>query len=199
MKNKVFYFIFSIFLFCTCTDKKKDKQSSLNNNLKSRSDSNFNKKNFDSLIVNIDTSIGTSLDYSEELLANPSFMEIYNHSNSYFGDALNFISKDSLSGWHPYVCILVMQNLPISEYMKFCNVYLNLFEKGKISEGILHVLIDPNFFKKRVIPKNFNNPEVIKFLNKVLDNGKVSNEFKVRIKTILSGEYIKNAESEYGK
>ncbi len=80
-----------------------------------------------------------------------------------------------------------MQNLAIEDYLKLCKVYLELYDKQKISEyGLLNVVM-PNFLEKKIIIDNYKNPDVINFLKIMKDKEKRSSEFKGHIENILSG------------
>lgn len=188
----IVYALFFVILFSDCSDRQKEQKNANVFEPENPTDSNYQKKNFDNLIVAIDKEIGTNLDRSEELLGNKKFVEIYDHSSVYLQDAIKFLLTDTLSGWRPFVCILAMQNLSVNDYTKFCNVLAELYEKDKIKEGMLQEAITPNFLEKRIIIKNYADPDVIKLLQRIQNNKKVSKEFNDRIEGILSGTYLRD-------
>src|SRR6267142_1257878 len=81
-------------------------------------DSNYHKKNFDSLfaIVCKDTS---GLDFSEELLTSSSFRVVYEHSSAYLEDAIRLLSKGEFNTMQASSCIFAMQNLSVVDYVVF--------------------------------------------------------------------------------
>jgi hypothetical protein len=177
-----------------CTNHVDKNQNLRDSTIDSEKNINYTKKNFDSLMQAINKEIGDSLDNSEELLSSPSFMEVYNHSSLYFEDAMGLLSKNNFTNWTPFVCILAMQKLSVSNYIKFSDFYVDLFEHDKIKERLLEDVIAPNFLDKRIIAENYNDAGVKQLLNRILRGKKISSEFNELILSILSGKYIKNIE-----
>ncbi len=179
-----------VFFFDACSDRREKKDSKNRADHTNTVDSNYSKGNFDSLMVVIEKAFPTGIDYGEEVLPSQAFKAIFDHSSIYLEDAIAFLSKENLSKLDASVCIFAMQNLLPDEYVKFCKVFIPLFEKKKIEEGILREAISPNFLQKRIIAENFTNPRVIELLNSIKNEKNLSTEFKDEIENILSGKYI---------
>ena len=159
-------------------------------------DSNYQKKEFDSLLSVTCKRISSGLDYSEELLVDSAFMCIYEHSSAYLQDAIWLLLNENFTQMEANICIYGMQNLPLIDYIRFCKFYLILYNQNKISQGTLELTISPNFLRKLIIPENYAKPIVIEFLNNIRENKNISKEFKEMLENILSGKYIRGIESE---
>ena len=184
----VYFLIFIFLIISSCSDRNSGDKSPEILVASDVLDSNYHKKNFDSLIITIDRETASNLDRSEEFLGNGNFLSIYDHSAFYLEDAINFISNDSLTGRRPFICILAMQNLPVKDYVRFCNALAELYEENKIKESLLKNAIMPNFLDKRIIIMNYNNASVVKLLERIRNNKEITREFKDDIEDILLGK-----------
>lgn len=158
-------------------------------------DSNYHKKNFDSLLSNICKG-KSNLDITAELLANSNFRVIYEHSPAYLEDAIRKLSNGNFTTMEAEACIYGMQNLQLIDYIDFCRFYLQLYNDNKVSEGMLKEVILPNFLQVRIIPKNSNDSNVVALLNKIKANERISIGFKNDIVNVLSGKYEKEIEGQ---
>lgn len=138
---------------------------------------------------------GMPLDYYEELLANKAFVEIFEHSSSYFDDVIKLLSKEKFTNEQLTICTYAMQNLDTNDYVGLCGLYVELYNHHKISEGVLEEIIMPDFLQKRIIAKNYADPNVIKVLNTIHNSKNISKNFKEIIESILSGKFLKDIEA----
>lgn len=195
MRNYILlFYLFTVVSFLSCTNNYQKKNTTTKIPLQGILDSDYHRKNFDSLMTIVCRET-TALDYSEELLADSSFGCIYEHSSAYLEDAINLLSKEHFTDTQASVCIFAMQNLSVIDYARFCQFYVQLYDRNKISEGMLKQAILPNFLQKRIIPENYDDPHVIALLNDIKNHQMVSGEFKKEIANVLSGKYIKDLEN----
>src|ERR1700749_1038189 len=76
----------------------------------------YKKKNFDSLINIVERNHSKMLDGTEELIADTAFKEIFEHSQVYFDDVMNLLSKKDIDQRRAYYCVFAMQNLELNDY-----------------------------------------------------------------------------------
>jgi hypothetical protein len=174
-------------LFYSCTsNQKKNEDKGLINDTDSIG-STHPRIAFDSAIKTIDSSMGISWDRNDKLILIPTFRELYEHSSSYLSDDIRYLSDSNITYRQAAICLYAMQNLQIEDYLKVCKIFLDLFNKHKISENLLSSAIMPNFLEHKNIVNNYNNPHVVEFLKTVRDNEQVSSELKDNIQNILGG------------
>jgi hypothetical protein len=154
----------------------------------------YRKKNFDSLMnVVVKTFPPNGLDFSEGLLSSNAFVEIFEHSSIYFDDVTKLLTTERFNDLQASYCIYAMQNLTVTKYVELSRIYLRLYDEKKISEGMLNLLVTPNFLQKRIILENYTRADVEDIL-KTISKKNISIQFKETIKTILSGKYAKDLE-----
>ncbi|WP_439697196.1 hypothetical protein ACFGVS_01650 [Mucilaginibacter sp. AW1-7] len=176
MKNQanIKQILYRFFLFATacmilfaCTN---NKQNLNNENFSSsrQKQTLYKKKNFDTLIQTIIKQTPRQMDVLEQYLDNKAFVEVFDHSLSYFPDVKKLLATRHFSAEQAFVCILAMQNLCIHDYLELCNIYLALYDDHMVSEQMLEAVIAPNFLNKIILKENNDNPDVLNFLNSVL-------------------------------
>jgi hypothetical protein len=146
----------------------------------------YKKKNFDSLINIVDRNHAGELNGTDELIEDSAFSEIFDHSPTYFDDVIKLLAKKEINQRKAYYCVFAMQNLKLDEYIRLCNIYKKLYDNNKIPEYTLERLIGGGFLEIRVIKDHNSNPDVIRFLNEMHDDKKVSKDFKNLLEEILS-------------
>src|ERR1700674_4166190 len=115
--NKVLLSVLVLASFCIgCSNQPEANTNEPHIVLQSLLDSNFHKKNFDSLmaIICMDTS---GIEFSESLLVNASFRVIYEHSPAYLPDVAELLLKGGFNMMKVSVCIYSMQNLSVVDYV----------------------------------------------------------------------------------
>ena len=153
-------------------------------------DSNYHKISYDSTILIIDKK-GKELESWDMLLTIDEFKNLYNHSFIYMENAVAFLSEKIFTIEQKNICVFSMQSLQIEDYIKFSQACLILYNKDKITELVLKNIISPNFLGRNNIAKNYKNPEVIRFLEILKDDVRISDELKKIAENILSGKYEK--------
>ena len=182
----VLFFVFiALNQGCSNSDRSKKENTSL-----AQSNLNYHKINFYSFID--EEKNDTLKDSYEELLYNKAFVNILEHGEFYIDDVILFLNKRNFNDMQVAVCIGAMQNLKVSDYVKPCNLILELYNSNKLPEGILEHAISPDFLRKRIIIDNYADPEVVKLLRNIENNNKVTNtDFKNYLPEILSGKSSK--------
>jgi len=153
----------------------------------------YKKKNFDSLMNVVEKAL-PGLDWYGAFIANKAFVEIYEHSSSYFDDVKKLLLKKQFNEDQAVICIFSMQNLNIDDYVELCRIYTELYDQHKISEDTLELIIIRDFLKKRVIGDNYTNPKVIALLNTLHNGQRISKSFKGVIEDILAGKFYNDTE-----
>jgi len=148
----------------------------------------YKKKNFDSLMNVVEKGM-PGLEWYGALIANKAFVEIYEHSSSYFEDVKKLLSKEQFTQDQAVICVFSIQKLNINDYVELCRIYTELYDQHKISENTLELIIIRDFLKKRVIADNYTNPKVIALLNTLNNDKMISKNFKAMIEDILSGKF----------
>ena len=143
----------------------------------------YKKKNFNALIQAIVTQSPKQMDVLEQYLDNKAFVEVFEHSSSYFPDVKKLLRARHFTTEQVFVCILTMQNLGINDYLELCNIYLKLYDNHLISEQMLEAVIIPNFLNKIILEENKDNSNVQIFLNSVLSRN-ISIEFRKLIEDL---------------
>ncbi|HEX8023465.1 MAG TPA: hypothetical protein VF500_26195 [Mucilaginibacter sp.] len=149
----------------------------------------YHKKNFDSLMVVVEKHAESGLDVSEALLADSAFLEIFEHGEAYFEDVNKHLLQERFTHTEGGIWIYAMQNLSVSNYVQLCHSYYLLYRHGKIPEIMFETIISPNFLRKHIIGKNYQNPEVAKFLNGVLHDNHISKQLVVIVDDMLKGKF----------
>lgn len=193
MKNKICAFLPFLLLvaFCySCSTDHCDCADTRAKTFKSHlkiAGPDYHKINFNKFI---DVQKNRTLEFhNEEILTDTAFVNVFEHSPVYFDDAMKFLQAGHFNAMQAHVCILAMQNLPVNDYVKLCDLYLSLFNQHKIAEGMLESAIMPNFLNIRVITNNYCDPKVKALLTSIINNKNVSKkEFKNYLSDILSGK-----------
>lgn len=181
MKRKYFLktlipLVFSMYLFAGCN-------------------SNYQKKDFESLMVSMGKKDWKTIEFSEQMYNDTAFMEIYDHSKFYYDDMILFLKNNNFEDTLKYspICIRnsiwAMQNLPLKQYVGFCDTIFTLFNNGKITNDELFEVISPNFGGKYILRENYKNADVINFLGRVKNNQKTSDSLRKEVDEILAGKY----------
>ena len=192
MKSSLVYITILFTSFISCSDKHGEYSQN-----EDRVDyTNYKKKNFDSTVIKIEKDLDSSLTYDEELLYLPDFVDLYKHDSIYLDDAIQSLTREKLTGWKMYIAYYAMQNLDINDYLKYCKTYIDLFDQGKINEAWVEAAVMPHFLKYRIIAKNYKNPQVKELLTNLIEDRKISEQFRSELKEIRSGEMIKGMEKD---
>lgn len=156
----------------------------------------YPKLNFDSSIRELAIK-DSSMESNNFFLNDTLFLKLFEHSQIYKDEAIEFLKEKDHNYQQLAICILSMQNLEINDYTDFSEAFTTLYEKGNIPEWLLANLMCPNFFKNDVIVKNYSKPKVIKLLERIKSNRTSSKELKQNVTEILSGQAwseLKNSE-----
>ncbi|HZX59714.1 MAG TPA: hypothetical protein VFE54_13350, partial [Mucilaginibacter sp.] len=119
------------------------------------------------------------------LLLDKAFLEIFEHSPSYFDDATKLLSKQNVTDNQAIICVLAMQNLNLDDYVKLCYFYIKLNDCNNISDDTIERLI-LGYLDIHIISENYNDPKVIAVLNAFKNDRKTSPTVKNVIENILA-------------
>jgi hypothetical protein len=150
-------------------------------------DSNYKKSGYDTTILVIERKAVNNVSW-DELFGIKEFKDLYEHSPFYIDDAIELLGRDNFTLTSKKISINSMQRLSIEDYTRFCNECKSLYDKGKITEDILEWAINPNFSNRHLIVRNYEDASVIKLLESIKNDPKISTTFKKSIDNILSGK-----------
>ena len=149
-------------------------------------DSNYQKVGYDTTILLIEKKAANNVSW-DELFGIKEFIDLYEHGSFYIDNAIEFLSRGESTPAQKKISINSMQKVRLEDYIRLCKECKFLYDSGKISEDILKWAIAPNLSNKYLIVRNYENTEVVEFLNSIKSDPKVSEEFKKSIEKILSG------------
>jgi len=152
-----------------------------------KENSTYKKKNFDSLMSEVEKTMSSGLDTYKGLLFDKAFVELFDHSPSYYDDVTRLLSEQDVTNIQAIICVLAMQHLNLDDYIKLCGFYIKLNDRNKISEDTIERLIG-GFLDIHIIPENYDDPKVIGVLNAFKNNRKTSATLKTMIDDILAGK-----------
>ncbi len=190
-------------IFCTCSLNScynEQPASSLNNVI-----SDFKKNtlpqlrgkfDYDSIILSAEKRTVGGVDASAAF-DDTGFIILHKNSLFFTQNAINFLDSKRYTNQQKIISIICMEDLPLSDYVKFCYTCKTLFDNRKIDESLLNLAFTDALGKTALIVKNFDNNEVITLLDDVLDDPAVSIIFKDEIRDILAGKYAAFSDNIY--
>lgn len=161
-------------------------------------DTNYQKVGFDTTILLIEKKAINNVSW-DELFGIKEFVNLFEHSSFYIDSAIQFLEREEYTPAQKKISINSMQRVKLEEYVRLCEECKALYDAGKISENILEWAISPNFSNRHVIVRNYDKAVVIKLLNGIKSDSKISNEFKERIEKILSGKSLEGLKEINGE
>ncbi len=150
-------------------------------------DSNYKKVGYDTTILLIEKKAVNNVSW-DELFSIKEFTNLYEHSSFYIDDAIKFLGRVDYTPSQKKISINSMQRTNVEDYVRFCEKSKSLYDDGKISEDILKWAIAPNFSNRHLIVRNYENTTVVKLLNDLKNDPKISEEFRKNVENILSGK-----------
>jgi hypothetical protein len=150
-------------------------------------DSNYKKVGYDTTILLIEKKAVNNVSW-DELFSIKEFINLYEHSSLYIDNAIEFLGREEFTSVQKKISINSMQQANLEDYVRLCEECKSLYDSGKMPEEILNWAINPNFSNKHLIVRNYENAIVIKLLNSLKDDTKVSDGFKKSIEKILNGK-----------
>lgn len=157
--------------------------------------SDYQKNFFDELMIKSGKKEWRTIEFIEQMYNDTAFMEVYNHSKFYYDDVVSFLKTEKFEDTLKYSpvcitkCIWAMQNLPLKQYVGFCDTIFTLFKSGKIANDELFEAISPNFGRKYIYRENYKNAAVVNLLIRVKSNQKISDNLRIEVDEILAGKY----------
>jgi hypothetical protein len=190
LKDKILKLIVLVLVICFCSGCAGNGQKIKKQLLTKSVDSTYRKIDFEKFIIE---QKDDSLDFYEELLANRPFVDILEHSKSYFPDVLSFLNRGNFNTGQVAISICAMQNLNVHDYVKLCNTILYLYNAKKLPVTILDHAIAPDFLRKRIIIDNYTNPEVIALIKNIQSNKTPADSDLLKwLPDVLSGKSSKD-------
>lgn len=116
---------------------------------------------------------------------------IFFNSMQYRNEIRHFLGSAQYTTDQKLIVVCLMQNLPLKEYLKICNYCAELLRNNKIEEEVLMWTIAPNFGKRQIITRSYQDPEVIATLKDIRSIQGLSRTTKRVINQILTGEETK--------
>jgi hypothetical protein len=182
----VVFFIYANFICCASSQSENIK---VEDKRKTENSININIQHlrFDSTIVTIDKSSIGSVSW-DGLFLDGNFIRIYENGSDYIDSVVNFLQSNIHTVRQDKIAICCLQKLEINQYLEFSEKCKKLFLQNKISEDLMYWIINPNFSQQYLMVRNYNNPQVIDFLNDLRKQTKISKELEKKIDSILRGD-----------
>lgn len=121
-----------------------------------------------------------------------TFCELYANSNRYVADVLKYLEYQATSEKNQFIAVSLMHNLSLSSFMNYSWKLLALQQKGKISKKMFDIGILPGFELSTTLVENYQDPEVQRFLQAIINSSAIDEKRKVHINNILTGKAFKN-------
>lgn len=190
----IFIWNLCIFIFIACNNK--NNKIMIHSTKPEIIQKNNCKLKFDSILYVIDSKV-EDLTSPSDLFSITEFKEIYESPFFYLDSVLSFLNKSDATTQQKIISIYSMQNLELSQYLVLCNHAIHSFSSGKINEQILKSAITPDFANKYPIIKNFEKTEVVKILENLTNDKKISTNFRKTIRVISTGKAWKDIKAFY--
>ncbi|KYP13484.1 MAG: hypothetical protein A1D16_12365 [Flavihumibacter sp. CACIAM 22H1] len=142
---------------------------------------------FDSTILLIEKKV-VDLTSAEDLFAVQEFVGIYENPHLFSGDAISFIYRADRTDQQKLIAVYSMQKLSLNEYLKIFEKAIAQFNNSKLSEVVLENIISAPIGKEKIILNNSRNQSVLKLLNELKNNSRVSEKLRYRIEKIITRE-----------
>jgi hypothetical protein len=128
-----------------------------------------------------------------DLLGSKDFLTIYNNPESFYSDAIEFISDRHRTDQQATIAILSMQRLPLYRYIDFCEEVFTLRQVGAVSQDVFETTLLPGYDWNTKFAENYADVKVRTLLDRIrssgLLHGKSGDANSVEyIDSILSGE-----------
>lgn len=125
-----------------------------------------------------------------DIFTNQQAQQIDQNPSQYLSDAIEVIKNSNYDQSQKMYTIIMMQHLPIKEYLSFMETVNTAFEEGIITDKFVFIeAIKPNLALKSTTQDYWDDPMWIKQFkrnaNKVLSTS--------QIESILNGDYVTNS------
>lgn len=125
-----------------------------------------------------------------DIFANQQAQRIDQNSSQYLAGAIKVIKSSNYDQSQKMYTIIMMQHLPIKEYLSFMEAVNTAFEKGIITDKFVMIeAIKPNLALKSTTQDYWDDPVWIKQFKRNADKVLSTSQ----IKSILNGDYVTNS------
>ncbi len=132
---------------------------------------------FGKRIRRIEAQIG-NLTWDGELFNYPEFREIHAHPASYLSAAWDALRSTEFTDQQKIIIAFSMQGLDLPRFMRFANDMLRLLESGMISYDVFKLAVFPPLEWNSKLAENYDQPDVARFLQRVLKSEQVEDRRK---------------------
>ena len=144
-------------------------------------------EHFENIIKSIASNV-VDLTWSQELLLNNDFVQLYENPRAHRGFVTKFVAQDHHADLQKKIAILSVQTLALNDLVQFQNEMLTLLETGKVNAAVFEMAMFPSYSWSTLIAEKYKDPMVQGLLKRVLSSPAVSLGAKTYIETdILSG------------
>jgi len=129
------------------------------------------------------------LTWMGELFQYPEFREIHEHPANYLSEAWNALKSSEFMDQQKIIIALSMQSLDLPRFLLFANDMLRFLESGLVSYDVFKFAVFPPLDWNTKLAENYEQPDVARFLHRVLKSEQVDDRRKEIIrKRILTGK-----------
>jgi hypothetical protein len=134
-------------------------------------------EDFMARIARIKAAIG-DLTWTGGLFAYPEFREVHAHPQAHVEAALEVLAGPGTSEQDKVIVALSMQKLPLPERLRFSDKVLGLLDEGLVSQAVFEQAVFPTYDWSTALAERFDDPEVQRFLQRVLASPAVGEQRK---------------------
>lgn len=124
----------------------------------------------------------------EDLINDENFIQIINNSEKYYHEVFLVLKSNRFSNYEKTNTIICMSTLPLEKYIEFLKInYYYYFKKGRINKGELLTIVFNDGFGvgNKPILDNYQNQEIVKILNDILNDNEIPEKYKLQIGNLI--------------
>ncbi len=133
------------------------------------------------------------------LIDSELFVEIWKNPRAYQQDVIKLIVDKKITEVQKEIAVLSMNNLPLNDFLKYCEIIIGLRKANKINNDVFLIAIFPGYDWNTKLQENYKEPKVRQLLLKIKGSellpDKSTKTFDNKyIDEILSGKTLKHIE-----
>ena len=155
---------------------------------------NFDTQHFGIEITKINTEI-KELTWAGGLFRFEFFRQVHSEPKKYAEIVQSFLTEDELTEQQKVIMILMMQKLPLNDYVKFLDSLIQMFEEEKITHTVMRWAVLPGYEWNTLLAEGYKDSGVILVINRLIKLEIVEKELKSYIEEeILTGRAKKQVQ-----
>jgi hypothetical protein len=142
------------------------------------------------LVIETEKDVSVLVKY-DFLKSSESFLKFYDNPNLFISEAKELLlTEKNVTIDQKVIIVMGMQKLEKKEYFFLLREMINGYEKGRIQEKVLKLMMLPPSEWNMLIYKNYDDKEEVELFNIIKNNRSISEEFRESIDDVLSGDEL---------